>query len=72
MNELRVKPNRCLFVAGSAYDLIGTAGVGLPTWWHKRARMPLPENAAAPIVCTPDLTTLASFVLRERDPIGAP
>jgi hypothetical protein len=34
--------------------------------------MPLPENAAAPIVCTPDLTTLASFVLRERDPIGAP
>ena len=68
MNELRVKPNRCLFVAGSAYDLFGTARVGLPTWWHNRTRMPLPENAVPPIVCQPDLTTLASFVLQGGDP----
>ena len=68
MNELRVQPNRCLFVAGSAYDLFGTARVGLPTWWHNRARTELPEHAAAPIVCTPDLTTLASFVLQEGEP----
>ena len=64
LNELAVKPDRCLFVAGSAYDLFGTARVGLPTWWHNRARMPLPENVTAPIVCKPDLTTLASFVLQ--------
>ena len=65
MEELRVEPNRCLFVAGSAYDLFGTARVGLSTWWHNRAGMPLPENVTAPLVCAPDLTTLALFVLQE-------
>jgi 2-haloalkanoic acid dehalogenase type II len=70
MDELRAKPNRCLFVAGSAYDLFGTARVGLPTWWHNRTRLPLPENVAPPIVCTPDLTTLALFVLQGGDPAG--
>jgi 2-haloacid dehalogenase len=68
LNELGVTPDRCLFVAGSAYDLFGTARVGLPTWWHNRARMPLPEGAMAPIVCRPDLTTLATFVLNGSDP----
>jgi 2-haloacid dehalogenase len=64
MNELRGTPNRCLFVAGSAYDLFGTARVGLPTWWHNRARMPLTEDVVPPIVCTADLTNLALFVLQ--------
>jgi 2-haloalkanoic acid dehalogenase type II len=31
LRELQVEPHRCLFVAGSAYDLFGTAKVGLPT-----------------------------------------
>jgi 2-haloacid dehalogenase len=68
LNELGMTPERCLFVAGSAYDLFGTARVGLLTWWHNRTRMPLPEGAMAPIVCHPDLTTLATFVLNGSDP----
>lgn len=39
-----VTPERCLFVAGSAYDLIGTAAVGLPTYWHDRIGMTAPEG----------------------------
>jgi hypothetical protein len=30
LDELGVVAERCLFVAGSAYDLFGTARVGLP------------------------------------------
>ena len=44
LNELGVAPERCLFVAGSAYDLIGTARVGMPTWWHDRIGMTIPDD----------------------------
>lgn len=47
--ELDVAPARCLFVAGSAYDLVGTAGVDLPTYWHNRTGMPAPPEAPAPL-----------------------
>jgi 2-haloalkanoic acid dehalogenase type II len=47
--ELGVSPGRCLFVAGSAYDLFGTSKVGLPTYWHDRIGMALPSNAPEPI-----------------------
>ena len=63
LGELQVEPHRCLFVAGSAYDLFGTAKVGLPTWWHNRANMGVPENAPAPLVCRSELATLPDFVL---------
>ena len=43
--ELGVAPERCLFVAGSAYDLIGTAAVGLATYWHDRMGMVAPDGA---------------------------
>ena len=62
LRELRVEPHRCLFVAGSAYDLFGTAKVGLPTWWHNRANMIAPENAPAPLICRDELSTLPAFV----------
>jgi 2-haloacid dehalogenase len=43
LDELKVVANRCLFVAGSPYDLIGTSKVGLTTYWHNRIGMkPLP------------------------------
>jgi hypothetical protein len=51
-----------LFVAGSAYDLFGTAKVGLPTWWHNKTHMIAPENAPAPLVCRDELATLLSYV----------
>jgi 2-haloacid dehalogenase len=63
LEELQVEPHRCLFVAGSAYDLFGTAKVGLPTWWHNRASMSVPENAPAPLVCRSELATLPDYVL---------
>ncbi len=49
LEELGVAPERCLFVAGSAYDLVGTAAVGLPTYWHDRIGMTPPPGAPAPL-----------------------
>jgi 2-haloalkanoic acid dehalogenase type II len=49
LNELSVAPRRCLFVAGSAYDLFGTSKVGLPTYWHDRIGMAPPSDAPEPI-----------------------
>jgi 2-haloacid dehalogenase len=47
--ELGIPANRCLFVAGSAYDLFGAIRVGLPTYWHDRIGMQLPANAPTPL-----------------------
>jgi 2-haloalkanoic acid dehalogenase type II len=43
--ELGIAPDRCLFVAGSAYDLVGTGAVGLLTYWHDRIGMTPPDGA---------------------------
>jgi 2-haloacid dehalogenase len=63
LRELDLAPNRCLFVAGSGYDLFGTARVGLPTFWHNRIGMALPAGAPAPLIAHRDLTPLAAAVL---------
>ncbi len=60
---LAVTPERCLFVAGSAYDLVGAARVGLTIWWHDRVGMEKPVEAPEPLRHTRDLTGLADFVL---------
>ena len=49
LDELGVVPSRCLFVAGSAYDLFGTHKLGLQTYWHDRVGMTPPPDAPAPI-----------------------
>jgi 2-haloacid dehalogenase len=46
--ELGFAPHEALFVAGSAYDLAGAAGVGLPVYWHDRIGMAMPAQAPAP------------------------
>lgn len=46
--ELGVAPHEALFVAGSAYDLVGAAGVGLPVFWHDRVGMAMPPEAPPP------------------------
>jgi 2-haloalkanoic acid dehalogenase type II len=61
--ELGVAAERCLFVAGSAYDLVGGARAGLDIWWHDRVGMAKPAEAPAPLRHTRDLTRLADFVL---------
>jgi 2-haloacid dehalogenase len=63
LRELGIEPARCLFVAGSAYDLVGTARVGLPTYWHDRARLAVPESAPAPLTHETSLVPLLPLVL---------
>jgi 2-haloacid dehalogenase len=48
LDRFDVAPDRCLFVAGSAYDLFGTARVGLATWWHDRIGMQAPRDMPLP------------------------
>ena len=43
--RLGVAPAGAAFVAGSGYDLFGTAAVGLRTYWHNRAGLARPEGA---------------------------
>jgi 2-haloacid dehalogenase len=63
LDELGVEARHSLFVAGSAYDLIGAARVGLPTWWHDRIGMAAPPDAPAPIARHATLTPLLEHVL---------
>ncbi len=44
LKEAGVTPDEALFVAGSAYDMLGTSKVGLPTIWHNRIGMKKPEG----------------------------
>ena len=62
LDELKVAVSRCLFVAGSAYDLFGTSNVGLPTYWHDRIGMMPPRNAPEPIAHHRSLHPLLELV----------
>ena len=66
LEELKVDSERCLFVAGSAYDLVGTAKVGLATYWHDRIGMTAPEGVPAPLAHESSLKPLLPFVLKPR------
>jgi 2-haloacid dehalogenase len=63
LDELGVTAQRCLFVAGSAYDLVGTMRVGLPTWWHDRVGMTMPADVPVPIARYRTLAPLVAHVL---------
>lgn len=64
--KLGVVPQSCLFVAGSAYDLVGASRVGLDIWWHDRIGMETPVEAPTPLRHTSDLSGLFGFVLQSR------
>lgn len=49
LTELDLSPREVLFVAGSGFDLIGTARVGLDTYWHNRVGLERPSGAPAPL-----------------------
>jgi 2-haloalkanoic acid dehalogenase type II len=49
LRELDLRPSGALFVAGSAFDLVGTARVELDTWWHNRVGLKRPDAAPAPL-----------------------
>jgi 2-haloalkanoic acid dehalogenase type II len=63
LTELGVAAGRCLFVAGSAYDLIGASGVGMPVWWHDRIGMTPPSHAPSPLARHRTLHPLVAHVL---------
>jgi 2-haloalkanoic acid dehalogenase type II len=63
LDKLDVSAARCLFVAGSAYDLFGTGKLGLPTYWHNRVGMAAPAGAPAPLAHHQTLFPLLPLVL---------
>lgn len=54
LKELGMPASEVLFVAGSGFDLIGTASVGMKTLWHNRAGLKKPEQAPAPFAESKD------------------
>jgi 2-haloalkanoic acid dehalogenase type II len=63
LDELGLAPGACLFVAGSPYDLVGTARVGLATYWHDRLGLAPPPGAPPPMARHPTLEPLPGVVL---------
>lgn len=47
LQKLGTPPERTLFVAGSASDVPGAKGVGMPVYWHNRIGLP-PRDDARP------------------------
>ncbi len=48
LQSLSVVPAAAAFVAGSGFDLFGTARVGLRTYWHNRVGLARPDGAPPP------------------------
>ena len=59
---LGTAPARTLFVAGSASDVPGAQGVGMPVYWHNRIGLP-PRDDARPQFMEATLDRLAPLVL---------
>lgn len=49
LSELGISAKEALFVAGSGFDLIGAARVGLDTYWHNRIGLSRPAGAPPPL-----------------------
>jgi 2-haloacid dehalogenase len=58
LEALGVSPERCLFVAGSPYDLFGAGRLGLPAYWRDRVDMSVPSGTPAPLWHEKTLTPL--------------
>jgi 2-haloacid dehalogenase len=59
--QLGTSPARTLFVAGSAADVPGAKGVGMPVYWHNRMRLP-PVDGASPDFVETSLHPLLELV----------
>jgi 2-haloacid dehalogenase len=60
--ELGIAPEETLFVAGSAFDLAGAAGIGMKVFWHDRVGMAMPDDAPPPLVRSETLLPLPKLV----------
>lgn len=61
LRALGTRPERTLFVAGSAADVPGAHNVGMPVFWHDRMNLPA-RDGAEPEYCEQSLHRLASIV----------
>jgi 2-haloalkanoic acid dehalogenase type II len=57
-----VEPHDAAFVAGSGFDLIGTAAVGLRTYWHNRVGLTRPPQAPPAQFESPTLAQLIPWL----------
>ena len=62
LTRLATKPQRTLFVAGSASDVPGAQAVGMPVYWHNRIGLP-PRDDSRPDYLEPRLDKLATLFL---------
>ncbi len=60
LDKLGTKPERTLFVAGSASDVPGARAVGMPVYWHNRVGLP-PRDDARPDFLEKSLEPLAGL-----------
>lgn len=60
LQRLGTAPERTLFVAGSASDVPGARGVGMPVYWHNRIGLP-PRDDARPDFLEKSLEPLAAL-----------
>jgi 2-haloalkanoic acid dehalogenase type II len=62
LDRLKVRAEEAAFVAGSSYDMFGTAVTGLRTYWHNRVGLELVQGAQAPEFEAPTLDTLLPWL----------
>lgn len=62
LDRLGVAAAGAAFVAGSGYDLIGTAAVALRTYWHNRVGLARPDGAPAAEKESADLDDLIPWL----------
>ena len=62
LNQLRRAPASVLFVAGSASDVPGASGVGMPVFWHNRRRLPLHDTQVQPEYSSESLWPILELV----------
>ena len=64
LEQLGVDAADAAFVAGSSYDMLGTAAVGLRTYWHNRIGLTPVEGAQLPEITSPTLDDLLPWARR--------
>jgi 2-haloacid dehalogenase len=62
LQRAQIEPHQAVFVAGSGYDLFGTAQVGLASYWHNRIGLAAPAGAPAATLVQRDLNGLPDWL----------
>ena len=68
LKTLGIDARDAAFVAGSSYDMFGTAALGLSTYWHNRVGLPLAAGAQRPAIESSSLDSLDAWASRFDSP----